>query len=562
MPVPRTYDAILTLVLFLLSNLAVIFPFRIPVPRIFVSFLRDCLVYLYVLPVKSKPPRRVYVHADYITVPLFSVLLLLATRSMDGSTIRRGVLGADGVEPLSILALFLSLAYISISLDFTGLFRFSAFWVARRGGTSGPRLYLYLYLFFLVSGIIVGNDPVILCGTPFLAYLTRVSGITPPTAWIFSQFAAANMASVVLVSSNPTNLVLTGAFSISFVSYSAHVILPFLAAATFVFPVLLFGLFRSPQLIPSSLNLDLSGDENESALVDKKGAVFGSVLMLATLALLAGTSTIHVPVWQITVPAGLAMMFRDIYHDWSYSRTLRSQRAETPGTYELQEIPTSKGKGDSELREIPASSSPSSPDLRESARFDLASFVHKCSLRLSAQFPTVSAVFPRLPIPVLPFAFLMFILIQGLSTKGWIELFSTWWAAWVKQTGPLGAVGGMAFISCLLCNFCGTNIGATILLARIIQLWESQSDNMVDPRTRDGAIYALAIGSNFGAFTITISASLAGLLWRGILRQKGIRIRPKQFLLLNLPISFVAMLVSCGVLAGEMFVIHRNDRKE
>lgn len=86
-----------------------IFPFRIPVPRIFVSFLRDCLVYLYVLPVKSKPPRRVYVHADYITVPLFSVLLLLATRSMDGSTIRRGVLGADGVEPLSILALFLSL---------------------------------------------------------------------------------------------------------------------------------------------------------------------------------------------------------------------------------------------------------------------------------------------------------------------------------------------------------------------------------------------------------------------------------------------------------------------
>ena len=48
-------------------------------------------------------------------------------------------------------------AYMAISLDATGLFRFLAFWVARKGGTSGPRLYFYLYLFFLVSATVVGN---------------------------------------------------------------------------------------------------------------------------------------------------------------------------------------------------------------------------------------------------------------------------------------------------------------------------------------------------------------------------------------------------------------------
>ena len=48
-------------------------------------------------------------------------------------------------------------AYISISLDATGLFRFLAFWVASKGGSSGRVLYAYFYLFFLFCGVLVGN---------------------------------------------------------------------------------------------------------------------------------------------------------------------------------------------------------------------------------------------------------------------------------------------------------------------------------------------------------------------------------------------------------------------
>ena len=81
---------------------------------------------------------------------------------------------------------------------------------------------------------------------------------------------------------------------------------------------------------------------------------------------------------------------------------------------------------------------------------------------------------------------------------------------------------------------------------------------MVDPRAREGAIYALALGSNFGAFTLAFSASLAGLLWRAILRQKGVHVRARQFLVLNLPISVVAMGVACAVLVGQVYVEHRG----
>ncbi|KAJ3004712.1 hypothetical protein NUW54_g4687 [Trametes sanguinea] len=242
-----TWPAILTIILFFLSSkrrrftycrklsdndelrvdIAVIFPLRLPVPFPLTRAVRHTLVGARVLPENPEGPqaiKRTYLHLNFITVPLISVLILLAAGVFDAGTLRDGIVGTGGVRPLNIMGLFISLAYISISLDATGLFRFLAFWVASRGGSSGRRLFTYLYVFFLLCGVIVGNDPVILLGTPFLAYFTRVAGITPPTAWIFSQFAAANMASVVLVSANLTNLVLSEAFSLSFLAAPVRVV--------------------------------------------------------------------------------------------------------------------------------------------------------------------------------------------------------------------------------------------------------------------------------------------------------------------------------------------------
>lgn len=105
----------------------------------------------------------------------------------------------------------------------------------------------------------------------------------------------------------------------------------------------------------------------------------------------------------------------------------------------------------------------------------------------------------------------------------------------------------------VLRQVCGTNIGATILLARVLQVWIA-SEPGLDLRAREGAIYALALGSNYGAFTLTFSASLAGLLWRSILQQKGIRVRPRQFLMLNFPIAITAMTASSAVLLAQVYV--------
>ena len=85
---------------------------------------------------------------------------------------------------------------MTISLDAAGLFRFLAFWVASKGGSSGKRLHFYFWVFFLLLAVAVGNvrpsfsffpswaltliqDPVVLSGTPFLAYFTRIAGYAP-----------------------------------------------------------------------------------------------------------------------------------------------------------------------------------------------------------------------------------------------------------------------------------------------------------------------------------------------------------------------------------------------
>ncbi|PCH35711.1 hypothetical protein WOLCODRAFT_80579 [Wolfiporia cocos MD-104 SS10] len=508
--------------------------------------------------------RRTFLPLNFLTMPLVSVLMLLATQAIGVTELHDGILGANGVKPIDIMALFISLAYLSISLDATGLLRFLALWVVQKGGSSGRRLFTYLYFFFLLCGVIVGNDPVILSGTAFLAYLTRVSGISNPRAWVFSQFAAANMASVVLVSSNPTNLVLSGAFSLPFTTYTAHCVLPFLGAALFVYPVLRV-LFRGSEYIPVSIELDLGVDSAEGrhmrdTLVDPSGAIFGSALLVATLGVLVGTSTVGVPVWEITVPPAIVMLFRDLWHDWT-KRPMMSPPDSSRSSPEMS-IPDATVDAGSqthlELQERPARSTSGFGSHAAHPRA-LVPVVQSYLARFSSALPTVAAILQRLPYPLLPFAFLMFILVQALSAAGWVELFARWWAVWIVRTGVVGAVGGMAFLACIFCNVCGTNIGATILLARVIQLWimNTPEDQSIDPRTRYGAIYALALGSNYGAFTLTFSASLAGLLWRRILQQKGIFIHPMHFLMLNLPISLTAMCVSSAILLAQTYVVYR-----
>lgn len=303
--------------------------------------------------------------------------------------------------------------------------------------------------------------------------------------------------------------------------------------------------------------------------LDRRAAIFCSVLFLVTLAVLLATNAAgaKVEVYAITVPAAFVMLCRDVVDDWMTSKKENVEAAcvitasdvqstglnpigDEAGKQWLQghnlgpstSILTTARKSSSELQEeiqsntantgedlfpqplagacspqknscsrdntktpeckrevtdsqptpqtlastadttlevdarpVPASYPPSnkntkdececgSQDLDQSPMPTRAcSPLQSClecsflslSSYLTSHFPRACKVASQLPYPLLPFTFGMFILVQGLATKGWVQILANGWGGWVHKTGTLGAIGGMGLVSVLLCNVRG-----------------------------------------------------------------------------------------------------------
>ena len=114
----------------------------------------------------------------------------------------------------------------------------------------------------------------------------------------------------------------------------------------------------------------------------------------------------------------------------------------------------------------------------------------------------------------------------------------------------------MGFVSAaFLCPLAGTNIGATIILVEIMR--DPAFANSVhvrrDNRVLSAAVYSVAMGSNIGAFSYTFAGSLAGLLWRGLLKDKGIEVGPVKFAVVNLVPLLMQITVASAIVLGEVY---------
>ncbi|RMZ92457.1 hypothetical protein DV736_g254, partial [Chaetothyriales sp. CBS 134916] len=554
------------LAVFCLVSIFVIYPIKIPLPRIIKRILLSILVRTKIIDEQESRELSACQHSVWLsltTAPVIGVILLLATTTINGTTIQLGIVGDDNVKPYDVLVLFISLAYISIALDGTGALEAIAFYVSKRGGNSGRLLFAYLYGFFLLTGCIVGNDPLIMSGTPFLAYLTHHTGLEP-TAWVFSEFMAANTASAVLVSSNPTNILIAGSFELNFLTgFTKWTILPSIIPAAVTYPILLAMFWNK---IPKKL--EPLTEDPWLKLRDKTGALFLSVLMLVTVAVLVGTSFVPghaVQVWMVTAPAGVLGFVFNVMSDWLHPDTqresVRRQSSDKAAdTHPIKQVSIQTNRATSAVEnsgpEILSSPSSVSPKMaaKEADQSSRQSTLTSVVRSLAHRFPGTTRTVIRLPIALLPFAMCEFILVRGLAQRGWISTFAHGFAN--ACTDPAKTVFFMGFVSAAcLCPLAGTNIGATIILVEIMRdpAFAESGAVMKDSRIMAGAIYSVAMGSNIGAFSYTFAGSLAGLLWRSLLADKAIHVSQLKFGLVNAIPLLMQITLASTIVLGELY---------
>lgn len=189
-----------------------------------------------------------YIEKDHIRIGLYWIVCLigavavLISGALPLDTAIEGITADTSVNPLKILALFLSMTLISEFLEDAGFFDYLANRIFLRTQGGALKLFIIIYSVVSILTVFTSNDIIILTFTPSICIFAKKAKISP-IPFLFGEFVAANTWSMALIIGNPTNVYLASAFGISFFEYFTVMWLPtvtggFVGLATLL---LLFG---------------------------------------------------------------------------------------------------------------------------------------------------------------------------------------------------------------------------------------------------------------------------------------------------------------------------------
>jgi Na+/H+ antiporter NhaD/arsenite permease-like protein len=100
-------------------------------------------------------------------------------------------------------------------------------------------------------------------------------------------------------------------------------------------------------------------------------------------------------------------------------------------------------------------------------------------------------------------------------------------------------------------------------MSQVIKSWQDihrTNGIPISDRLFWGSVYSLSIGVNYGAFSLSISASLTGIMWRTVLNKEGRHLGRLEFARVNLPMIAMAMLIACSVLVAQVYITRSAAR--
>jgi arsenical pump membrane protein len=464
----------------------------------------------------TPPPREpmfYWMTLDMATAPIIALVFLFATTCLQWDTFVSGVIGDDKIRPYGVIILFMSLSYVCISLDITGLFEHFAKVIIVKSAGRGHLLFIFFALFASVLTLFTSNDIVILTLTPICCYLAKNAENLDLVPFVICQFFLANIWSVAFQIGNPTNMIVAEAYKMNFLEYFLWMGLPAFVAGVTSFAILYLIFFRR---IPRQIvNKEEVHEEQSAALKDKKSAIIKSIGLFLCLLILAITSVVPLPSGA-TIPAFLICLsffvlffIYDIIADILYVRT----------RYTLSSVRT-------KLREL-----------------------------------GVTQIMLRMPWKIVPFVFGMFVMVELLNFYGFVTLLATGLGELITKISSANPDSSflniaatcyvISIISTLACNILN-NQPMTILFTKVL----TSSAYLADPVLQKASSFSLILGSNLGA-NVTLIGALAGIMWIQILRNNGIDQKAMnyfKFLMYGVIVTPVALLAATTVIVIQTFV--------
>lgn len=257
----------------------------------------------------------------YCLISVTGALLLLLCGCVSVGDAISGITANTAVNPLKLLALFLSMTLISVYLGDAGFFTYIADKLFKTVKGGVVKLFCALYFVVAVLTVFTSNDIIVLTFTPPICIFAKKAKISP-VPFLMGEFVAANTWSLALIVGNPTNIYLAGSAEIAFFEYIKVMLLPAVAAGLAAFAALLI-IFRKQLKEPITKNEEQSNTPVRVCLPPMLAAL---ITLIACIILLAISSFINVEMWLICVISAAALTLFNLFYgliaEGSFARTL------------------------------------------------------------------------------------------------------------------------------------------------------------------------------------------------------------------------------------------------
>lgn len=269
------------------------------IPSIVISLI-TCIAIVVVSIVKPSIKIKRFTLNFYWVIALIGALVILLTNLLSFKEFFNGLISNEGINPLQILILFISMTIISIFLDEVGFFEHVANWVIKHTKAKQMSLFLSFYLLVSILTMFTSNDIIILTLTPFIIFFSKRANISP-IPYLVGEFVAANTWSMMFVIGNPTNIYLASSYNITFIEYFKVMALPTLAAG-------LIELFILVQLFYKKLKEPINPEFKELEKEDIPYTVIGLTILIICTVFLIISSYINLPMYLISFISCLTLI--------------------------------------------------------------------------------------------------------------------------------------------------------------------------------------------------------------------------------------------------------------